>query len=175
MVFDNSLLRYFAHFGRIQLIRLNVCRSRKKYYLLKRRKIRILQCVSLEMVGTHLIGSNVIILRLSTKQLIAQYIPVLELYIAAIFLAVCVCLHWTIIKGCSNNTHWAVLDTLHDPYTVEHSAGCSFFLYGNCNNRRWISDLLTPTHYTKHMVIPRIFYFPYISWNISMRFYRRIL
>jgi hypothetical protein len=126
------LLRYFAHFGRIKIIRLNVCKSRKEL-LLVRKKINenSAMCKSgNDMDSPHL--KQCYYLRLSTKQLLAQYISVLKLYIAAIYLGACVCLHWTIIKGCSNNTHCAVLATLHAPYTDQHSAGCRCFLYDNC-------------------------------------------
>ena len=68
----------------------------------------ILQYRGMEMVWTHLIWSNVIIFILSIKQQLAQRIPLLKLHIAAISLVDSGGLHWTIIKGCCNNTHCTV-------------------------------------------------------------------
>ena len=45
---------------------------------------------------------------MSIKQLLLQHIPFLNIYIVAIYLGACVWLHWTIIKGCCNNTNCTV-------------------------------------------------------------------
>jgi len=67
----------------------------------------ILQEECLEMVCTQLVWISFISLRLGIKQLVAQHIPLLKLYIAAISLGDCVWLHCIIITGCHNNTHCA--------------------------------------------------------------------
>jgi len=57
-----------------------------------------------EMIWTYLIYSNFIILRLNSKQLLAQYIPYLGLYIAAISLGVYQWFQEAILSGCCDNT-----------------------------------------------------------------------
>jgi hypothetical protein len=61
----------------------------------------ILQYGSPEMVWTRLISSNVIIFSTSIKQMLAQHIPLLKLYIAAISLEATAVAQW--LSHCTTN------------------------------------------------------------------------
>ena len=93
------------------------------------------------MVWSHLIWSDVFILRLSIKQLLPQHIPLLKFYIAAISLGSCVWLHRTILKGCCGITH----------YTIWHAEDGA-------------SEPLTPSVHSNYVDNPRTVYSPYILW-----------
>ena len=54
------------------------------------------------MIWAHVIGSNFMIIRLNTEQLVAQHIPLL--YIAAISFGASEWFHRTFLEGCCDTT-----------------------------------------------------------------------
>ena len=86
------------------------------------------------MIWTQLICSNFIIVRLFTKQILTQHIP-LRLYMATLSLAASICLIRTILGvliPLMERHLCGFLATVEALHKVEHSASCSCFVSKNC-------------------------------------------
>jgi hypothetical protein len=108
------------------------------------------------MIWTQLICSNSVIIRLNTKQLIAQHIPLLGYTTVSSF--------WELLDGFPEPFFKSVavpikdrrlcscLATVEAPYLVEHCAACRCLCSQTADTRPWISDGWTPSFHSNNAV-----------------------